>query len=236
MNQSRYFVGGPSTAPTVPLAATGTQLNVSGMSFPTAGRQTAVSGAQGAPGGGYAVSQGFPGTTETLTVGPQPTAGAPPGGPGAPGGGYGVAQTGPLQPLSMTGESTNYRVVGENVREVHSALPARVIREEPVEFIREVLRERPREYIQRTVYQEPVTYIRETTYDEPVIVMEQYVEREPYAYYKRTIEDIPGSNGTPQYQQTSYQPMGTQGGAPMMAQTNGAPGYGTYPRQQMGMM
>lgn len=84
------------------------------------------------------------------------------------------------------------RVVSENVIEVASGLPARIVREEPVEFVKEIVREIPREYIQRTVFQEPVTYIREVTYDEPVLVMEQVVEREPYAYYKRTVENVQG--------------------------------------------
>lgn len=84
------------------------------------------------------------------------------------------------------------RIVSENVIEVASGLPARIVREEPVEFVKEIVREIPREYIQRTVYQEPVTYIREVTYDEPVLVMEQVVEREPYAYYKRTVENVQG--------------------------------------------
>ncbi|EFO63129.1 Hypothetical protein GLP15_1052 [Giardia lamblia P15] len=84
------------------------------------------------------------------------------------------------------------RVVSENVIEVPSGLPARIVREEPVEFVKEIVREIPREYIQRTVFQEPVTYIREVTYDEPVLVMEQVVEREPYAYYKRTVENVQG--------------------------------------------
>lgn len=88
------------------------------------------------------------------------------------------------------------RVVSENVIEVASGLPARIVREEPVEFVKEIVREIPREYIQRTVFQEPVTYIREVTYDEPVLVMEQVVEREPYAYYKRTVENVQGGQRT----------------------------------------